>query len=85
MVPLAQSEMDYAGNMGKKVVLLAEIDTHGFLSFGDEDAAYMEGELAKVHEYYKNYPAYNGIGMHHYRAWKEKAPYMIKQTCNTRK
>ena len=85
MVPLAQSEMDYAGKMGKKVVLLAEIASDGYLSFGDEDPEYMEEELEKVNEYYMNYPAYNGIGMHHNRAWMDMAQYIEKRTCSSRK
>lgn len=69
----SQTEVDYAGQIGRRAVIGVEIQLMDLdkISFYEEGEAYMNAELQIVDEHYKNNSGYGGQAIHKYRSYRD--------------
>lgn len=76
-IRLSQVEVEYASMTGKKVYVSAETNPPHessiphYITYNDEDIAYMNEQFEIVVSAFQNQPGFGGIAIHHYSAFKE--------------
>jgi len=73
-ITLARFEVEYAGEVGKKIYIGQETkkDVYPeYVSFGTLDVNIMEKEINKLTQAYIGHPGFAGIAIHHYRSYKK--------------
>jgi hypothetical protein len=78
IIEISNVEVSAMESRGKKAwVGLETMDTEsvgaggGFINFYDEGNEYMEGEIAKVMDYYKDNSGFGGMAIHHHKTYVE--------------
>ncbi|KRG45156.1 hypothetical protein ARC78_02920 [Stenotrophomonas pictorum JCM 9942] len=68
----AASEIAYANEVGKKVVIGLEVSSNDInkVTFHEEGPKVFEQEVRKVERALRNEPSFAGFAIHHYRAWR---------------
>lgn len=77
IVSISREEIAYADELGKPILISVEMkESHegDHITFYEEGAAYMEEELAKLHQLLQNSPSFSGIVVHAYDYWKNAKP-----------
>lgn len=71
----AASEIAYANEVGKKVVIGLEVSSNDIdkVTFHEEGPKVFEQEVRKVERALRNEPSFDGFAIHHYRAWRRWA------------
>jgi hypothetical protein len=71
----AASEIAYANEVGKKVVIGLEVSSNDInkVTFHEEGPKVFEEEVRKVERALRNEPSFAGFAIHHYRAWRRWA------------
>ena len=68
----AASEIAYANQVGRKVVIGLEVSPNEIdkVTFDEEGPKVFEQEVAKVERALRKEPSFAGFAIHHYRAWR---------------
>lgn len=77
IVNVAKEEIGFADELGKPILLSVEMkESHegNHITFFEEGAEYMEGELAKLPGLLKDSPSYAGNVVHAYDYWRNAKP-----------
>ena len=71
----ASSEIAYANEVGKKVVIGLEVSSNDInkVTFHEEGPKVFEQEVRKVERALRNEPSFDGFAIHHYRAYRRWA------------
>jgi len=71
----AASEIAYANEVGKKVVIGLEVSSNDIdkVTFHEEGPKVFEQEVRKVERALRNEPSFDGFAIHHYRAYRRWA------------
>jgi hypothetical protein len=74
IIPRAEAFMVDGNALGKPVIIGVELTPNRYdhVTFFEESRGFMENELRQVSRDFAVEPAYGGIAMHDYQAWKEK-------------
>lgn len=73
VIELSRRELEYAGRVGKYVMIGQETQADLFptyLTYGGTSAAYLQSELAKIAAAFQASPGYGGIAIHHYDTYQ---------------
>ncbi|MCJ8012457.1 hypothetical protein MUG84_12005 [Paenibacillus sp. KQZ6P-2] len=77
IVNVSKEEIAFANELGKPILLSVEMKESregNHITFYEEGAQYMEGELAKLPDLLKSSPSYTGNVVHAYSYWKNAKP-----------
>jgi hypothetical protein len=74
IIPRAEAFLADGNALGKPVIIGVELTPNRYdhVTFFEECPGLMENELRQVSRHFAAEPAYRGIAMHDYQAWKEK-------------
>lgn len=73
VIELSRREVDYAGRVGKFVMIGQETQPDifpAYVTYGGTSADYFRGELAKIALAFDAAPSYGGIAVHHYDTYQ---------------
>ena len=73
----AQAEVEYAGAIGKKLLLGLETRcglTPTKITFCEEGAAHLEVVLEQTRRHFAGHPGFAGMAVHHYATWRTLGP-----------
>lgn len=74
IIEIVKNEIEFAKKAGKSVVIGVETmysEDGDIVSFFEEGTDFMNEEIGKVVQHYKQSPAFNGVAIHHFESWKE--------------
>lgn len=72
IIDLVKTEIDYASESGKKIVIAVETEpSHEGSHISFSDITTLEQEVEKVMDHYKQSSSFRGVAIHHYNSWKQ--------------
>lgn len=77
IINIVEHEINYAKKVKKSIVIGVETgatDEGNNITFYDDGEAYMNKQLAQVHQHYANKKSYNGFAIHHVDSWMNMQP-----------
>lgn len=77
IIHIVEHEINYAKKVKKSIVIGVETgatDEGNNISFYDDGEAYMNKQLAQVHQHYANKKSYHGFAIHHVDSWMNMQP-----------
>ncbi|KOP78343.1 amidase [Lysinibacillus sp. FJAT-14745] len=77
IIKIVENEIEYAQKVNKSVVIGVETgasDEGKNITFYDNGEAYMNKQLARVHQHYANKTSYSGFAIHHVDSWMNMQP-----------
>ncbi|MGE7999449.1 amidase [Lysinibacillus sp. NPDC093190] len=77
IIKIVEHEINYAKKVNKSIVIGVETgasDEGKNITFYDDGEAYMNKQLAQVHQQYANKKGYNGFAIHHVDCWMNMQP-----------
>ncbi|MFJ3388637.1 amidase [Lysinibacillus sp. NPDC086135] len=77
IINIVEHEINYAKKVKKSIVIGVETgatDEGNTITFYDDGEAYMNKQLAQVHQYYANKKSYNGFAIHDVDSWMNMQP-----------